>query len=113
MVPLGVDLGVAHGHRLLLLSLERWEGWADLRFARVDTGTGQRLSRRVPPAEQWRVRADGVALEIADAVGRGDRWFSNGEVRLVPAPAPGSDLVVEVLLAPGAPALSGVVTLPG
>lgn len=113
VVPLGVDLGVAHGHRLLLLSLERWEGWADLRFARVDTGTGQRLSRRVPPAEQWRVRADGVALEIADAVGRGDRWFSNGEVRLVPAPAPGSDLVVEVLLAPGAPALSGVVTLPG
>lgn len=113
VLPLGVDLGVAHGHRLLLLSLERWDGWADLRFARVDTGAGQRLARRVPPAEQWRVRADGVALEVTDAVGRGDRWFSNGEVRLVPAPAPGSRLEIEVLLAPGAPTLSGAVTLPG
>jgi hypothetical protein len=113
VLPLGLDLGVAHGHRLLLLSLERWDGWADLRFARVDTGEGQRLARRVPPAEQWRVHADGVELEVVDAVGRGDRWFSNGEVRLVPAPAPGSSLEVEVTLAAGAPALSGVVTLTG
>src|SRR6056297_434735 len=113
VVPLSLDLGLANGHRMWLLSLERWEGWADLRFARVDTGTGQRLSRRVPPAEQWRVQADGVALEVVDAVGRGDRWFSNGEVRVAPAPAPGSDLAVEVLLAPGGPALTGVVTLPG
>lgn len=113
MVPLGVDLGVAQGHRLLLLSLERWDGWADLRFARMDTGDGQRLARRVPPAEQWRVHADGVVVEVVDAVGRGDRWFSNGEVRLVPAPAPGSSLQVEIVLAPGAPALTGVVALPG
>ncbi len=112
VLPLGVDLGVAQGHRLLLLSLERWDGWADLRFARFDTGSGQRLARRVPPAEQWRVHADGVAIEVVDAVGRGDRWFSNGEVRLVPAPVPGSNLEVEVVLAPGAPALSGVVALP-
>ncbi|MFO7778606.1 MAG: hypothetical protein R6V28_09655 [Nitriliruptoraceae bacterium] len=113
VVPLEVDLGVANGHRLLLLSLERWDGWADLRFARVDTGDGQRLARRVPPAEQWRVQADGVAIEVVDAVGRGDRWFSNGEARLLPAPAPGSRLHVEVVLAPGAPVLSGEVVLPG
>ncbi len=112
-MPLEVDLGVANGHRLLLLSLERWDGWADLRFARVDTGDGQRLARRVPPAEQWRVQADGVAIEVVDAVGRGDRWFSNGEARLLPAPAPGSRLHVEVVLAPGAPVLSGEVVLPG
>lgn len=112
VVPLGVDLGVTDGHRLLLLSLERWEGWADLRFARFDTGNGRRLTRRVPPAEQWRVHVDGVAVEVLDAVGRGDRWFSNGEVRLVPAPAPGSELTVEVQLVAGAPALSAVVPLP-
>ena len=111
VVPLGLDLGVAAGHRLLLLSLERWDGWADLRFARIDTGAGQRLSRRVPPAEQWHVRVDGTPLEVFDAVGRGDRWFSNGEVRLVPAPPPGCTLEVEVVLAAGTRPLAGVAQL--
>lgn len=112
VLPLDVDLGVAAGHRLFLLSLERWDGWADLRFARVDTGTGQRLSRRVPPAAQWRVRVDGRPVEVFDAVGRGDRWFSNGEVRLVPAPPPGGTLEVEVVLTAGTPPLSGAIELP-
>jgi hypothetical protein len=113
VVPLDVDLGIAAGHRLLLLSLERWEGWADLRFARVDTGTGQRLARRVPPADHWRVRVDGSPIEVVDAVGRGDRTFSNGEVRLVPSPPAGCTLTVEVLLTAGVPPLTGTVVLPG
>lgn len=113
VVPLDVDLGIAAGHRLLLLSLERWDGWADLRFARIDTGTGQRLSRRVPPAEQWRVQVDGTPIEVFDAVGRGDRFFSNGEVRLVPSPPPGSTLTVAVLLTAGAPPLTATTVLPG
>lgn len=113
VLPLDVDLGIAAGHRLLLLSLERWDGWADLRFARIDTGTGQRLSRRVPPAAQWRVRVDGTPIEVFDAVGRGDRFFSNGEVRLVPSPPAGSSLTVEVLLTPGTSPLTATVALPG
>ncbi len=101
VVPLGIDLGVAAGHRLVLLSLERWDGWADLRFARIDVGAEGRLARRVPPAEAWAVLADDRELEIFDAVGRGDRSFSNGEVRLVPAPPEGARLRVAVQVAPG------------
>ena len=112
VVPLGVELGTAAGHRLVLLSLERWEGWADLRFARIDTGGGQRLSRRVPPAEQWRVHLDGRRAEIFDAVGRGDRWFSNGEVRVVPCPPAGSRLDVEVVLTAGSAPLHAQLELP-
>jgi len=109
--PLGIDLGSSDGQRVLLLSLERWDGWADLRFARVDVGSTRRLTRRVPPAEAWSATADGIPLEVFDAVGRGDRLFSNGEVRLVPAPAPGSTLRIQVTVVPDSPPLTGEVTL--
>jgi hypothetical protein len=111
VVPLGVTLGSAAGHRLVLLSLERWPDWADLRFARLEDG-GPPLARRVPAASAWRVEADGRALEVVEVVGRGDRAFSNGEARLVPAPHDASELSVTVELAPGA-VVSGCVRIPG
>ncbi|MFP4311461.1 MAG: hypothetical protein ACLFS9_05690 [Nitriliruptoraceae bacterium] len=110
--PLDTDVGEAAGHRVRLLSLERFEGWADLRFIRFDAGHGQRLPRRVPPPEAWSVTCDRAEVRVHDAVGRGDRWFSNGEVRLVPAPPAGSRLTVEVVLADGAPTLRTELTLP-
>lgn len=112
VVPLEADLGTVAGQRLLLLSLEVWDGWADLRFARIDVGATARLTRRVPPASAWSVTADGRPLEVFDAVGRGDRRFSNGEVRLVPAPTRGGTLEVSVLLVPGCEALRAEVALP-
>lgn len=112
VVPLDVDLGAVAGQRLVLLSLEVWDGWADLRFARIDVGATARLARRVPPAEAWSVAANGRALEVVDAVGRGDRRFSNGEVRLVPPPDAGVTLEIAVRVVPGAEPLHGRVTLP-
>jgi hypothetical protein len=112
VVPLGVDLGAVAGHRLVLLSLEVWDGWADLRFARIDVGATGRLARRVPPAEAWSVSADERPLEVFDAVGRGDRRFSNGEVRLVPPPPAGATLTVAVRVVPGTEPLRGRVPLP-
>jgi hypothetical protein len=112
VVALDLDLGVCAGHRLLLRSLEVWVGWADLRFARIDEHATRPLPRRVPPVAAWRVIADGRELEVLDAVGRGDREFSNGEVRLRPAPPSGARLEVAVELLPGEPALEGAVTLP-
>jgi hypothetical protein len=112
VVPLDADLGVSEGHRLLLRSLEVWDGWADLRFARIDEGAPRPLPRRVPPAAAWRVSADGRPLEVLDAVGRGDREFSSGEVRLRPAPEVGARLEVEVELVPGRDALRASVRLP-
>ena len=92
-MPLGVELGAAAGHRLVLLSLELWPDWADLRFARLEAG-GPPLARRVPAAPAWRVEADGRPLEVVEVVGRGDRAFSNGEARLVPAPHGAAELAV-------------------
>ena len=113
VIPIGLELGTVLGHRLTLLSLERWGGWADLRFARVDVAGQQRLARRVPPKEAWRVSVDGTPVEVFDAVGRGDRWFSNGEVRIVAAPAAGATLDIEVELAADTEPLRGSVTLQG
>jgi hypothetical protein len=110
VVPLAVELGDIDGHRFSLLSLEVWPGFADLRFARVSDGTGRPLPRRVPPPGAWTVTIDGQPAQVWDSVGRGDRDFSNGEVRLQPAPAPGATVVVTVDLVPGTPPLTGEVT---
>lgn len=111
VVPLGIDLGVAAGHRIVLLSLEVWSGWCDLRFARIDVGADRPLPRRVPPASSWLVVADGAAVEVLDAVGRGDRAFSNGEVRLRPLPAGTGTLQVAVQAVPDTEPLSTTIDL--
>lgn len=111
IVPLAADLGAAGGHRVHLLSLEVWPGFADLRFARVDTGGAAPLSRRVPPAAAWRVHVDGTPVEVWEVVGRGDRRFSNGEVRLRPAPPAGATLQVAVRLTPDGDVLHAEVTV--
>jgi hypothetical protein len=96
------DIGVAAGHRLVLLSIEDWGPWADLRFGRIATPGAQPLARRIPLSSDWSVSIDGQPAEVLDVAGRGDRSFSNGEVRIRPAPQPGSRLQLRAQLAPGA-----------
>jgi hypothetical protein len=100
--PLLFEVGEAAGHRLLLLSIEDWGPWADLRFGRLATPGAPPLARRIPLATDWQVWIDGEPAEIVDVAGRGDRSFSNGEVRIRPAPAPGSRLRLRAALATGA-----------
>jgi hypothetical protein len=88
--PLIVELGEVVGHRLLLLSIEDWGMWADLRFARIATPGASPLARRIPLAADWQVWLDGEPAEVVDVAGRGERVFSNGELRIRPAPRPGS-----------------------
>jgi hypothetical protein len=110
--PLMVEAGEAAGHRLLLLSIEDWGAWADLRFARIATPGAQPLARRIPLANDWILEVDGTTLEVIDVAGRGDRGFSNGEVRLRPSPAPGARLHLRTHLAPGA-TIDTVLVVPG
>lgn len=84
VVPVDADAGSVAGHRLWIRSIEDWGGWMDVRFARVDEQGIQPLPRRLPPPEAWRAWLDGGELTVADAVGRGDRRFSDGELRLRP-----------------------------
>lgn len=121
VLPIGGDLGVALGHRLVVLSLERWSKWADLRFARIDVEQRHRLTRRVPADDAWTVtwratkQSPAVSVEVREVVGRGDRAFSNGEVRLAIPPASDGlsrgELTVSVVLAPGASALEMTIDL--
>jgi len=113
VMPLLADLGTVAGHRLVLLSLEVYDQWADLRFARIDEEGALALPRRIPPADAWTVAADGVPLVIRDAVGRGDRGFSNGEVRLEPPPPGTRHLDVSVVLLAGHAPLAATLTLGG
>lgn len=97
---------------MVLLSLEVYPEWADLRFARMETPGAPPLARRVPRPDDWSIRIDDVQARVVDAVGRGDRTFSNGEVRLQPPPSPGGRVDVTVSLAPGQPALTATFVLP-
>lgn len=110
--PLLVDLGRTDGHRLVLLSLEVYDTVADLRFARIDVEATEPLARRVPAAEAWAVSVDGQRATVVDAVGRGDRSFSNGEVRFSPPPPVGARLQVRVRLVPDGPPLHATLDLP-
>ncbi len=110
--PLLEEVGEAAGHRLLLLSVEDWGPWADLRFGRLATSGAAPLARRIPLATDWEVWIDGQAAEVVDVAGRGDRSFSNGEVRIRPAPPAGARLRLRALLAPGA-AVETELTVPG
>jgi hypothetical protein len=87
---------------LVLLSIEDWGAWADLRFGRIATPGARPLARRIPLATDWSVSIDGRPAEVLDVAGRGDRSFSNGEVRIRPAPQPGAVLSLRAQLAPGA-----------
>lgn len=113
VVPLLVDAGTIGGHRLVLLSLEVWDDWMDLRFARIDVGAQRPLPRRVPPAEAWSVLgATGRLYTVEESVGRGDRNFSNGEVRLRPAvPDDGDTLHITASLLDGVPPVSATVEI--
>lgn len=118
MDPVRVDalvheLGTTDGHRLVLLSVEVYDEVADLRFARIDVDGATPLARRVPAADAWAIAIDGRRATVVDAVGRGDRAFSNGEVRFRPPPPPGATLQVRTSLTPGGPPLHATVDLPG
>lgn len=106
VVPLDVELGLVAGHRFWLRSVEDWGGWMDVRIARVDEAGLRPLPRRLPPPTAWRAWVDGLPVTVADAVGRGDRRFSDGEVRLRPGlPAPGGGLRLRADVLPGEPPL--------
>lgn len=110
VTPLLADLGTADGQRIVLLSFEHYEDWTDLRFARIDVGADRPIARRVPAAGAWTVTATGDLHEVVDAVGRGDRAFSNGEVRIQPPLAPGTEVHITVQVTPESAPLGASVT---
>jgi hypothetical protein len=114
VVALDHDAGTVAGHRLWIRSVEDWGAWMDVRVARVDEDGTRPLPRRLPPPDAWTAWLDGAPLEVADMVGRGDRRFSDGELRLRPGlPADGGGtLLVRVVVHPDEAPLTIELTLP-
>jgi len=110
VTPLLADLGVVAGQRVVLLSFEHYEDWSDLRFARIDEGADRPIARRVPAADAWTLTTDLGIFEVVDTVGRGDRSFSNGEVRIQPALVAGTSVRVTVHVTPDSAPLGANVT---
>lgn len=110
VTPLLADLGLNDGQRIVLLSFEHYTDWSDLRFARIDEGADRPIARRVPAAGAWTVTVPGNLHEVVDAVGRGDRAFSNGEVRIQPALTPGTEVHVTVRVTPDSAPIGASVT---
>lgn len=114
VVPLDVDAGAVAGHRLWVRSVEDWGGWMDVRVARVDESGRTPLPRRLPPPDAWAAWLDDEPLAVADMVGRGDRRFSDGELRLRPGlPTGPATLVLRVVVHPTEAPLTVELALPG
>lgn len=113
VVPLVAEIATVAGHRIMALSVEVWDSWCVLRFARIDVGAERPLPRRVPPADAWSVSDDtGVDYHVVDAVGRGDRALSVGDVHLEPALSPDArTLTISVTALAGEPATTTTLDL--
>lgn len=110
VIPLVYRAGQVAGQRLIFISLEIWDEWFDLRFTRIAAAGAAAVPRRVPPAEAWSAADDaGTTYQVVDAVGRGDRELSIGEVRFSPTlSAAATQLGIRVGVTPEEPPLTVV-----
>jgi Clp amino terminal domain, pathogenicity island component len=86
VVPLAREVFRGYGYRVVLISLEVWSGWLDLRYALLpaDTPPGS------TPAElalHWRVGDDaGTAYELCGLASSGARLLRVHQLSFMPAP---------------------------
>jgi Clp amino terminal domain, pathogenicity island component len=82
VVPLATEAASGEGWRLVLLSLEIWSAWVDLRYAVLGSAAGQ-----LPPPLRWRLADDaGGAYTDAGSSSGGDQLLQVHQVRFQPAP---------------------------
>jgi hypothetical protein len=86
IVPIGQEVEIAKGHRLVLLSLEIWSDWTDLRVGLVG-------AEQLPPSlgsgrhDAWTLADDlGTSYECLGARVEGDDRFQVHQVTFVPSP---------------------------
>jgi hypothetical protein len=83
VVPLSREAARGEGWRLVLLSLEIWSSWVDLRCAVLPAGERP----PPPPALRWRLDDDaGTGYQAVGSVSSGGRRLLVNQVRFQPAP---------------------------
>jgi Clp amino terminal domain, pathogenicity island component len=85
VVPLAREVARGSGWRLVLLGLEIWSLWVDLRYAVLPEAAGP-----LPPhALRWRLADDlDTAYQAAGSASGGDRLLQVHQLRYQPAPPP-------------------------
>jgi hypothetical protein len=99
IVPIGQEAEFAKGHRLVLLSLEIWSDWTDLRVALVG-------AERLPPSlgsaryDAWTLADNlGTSYECLGTRVEGDDRFQVHQTTFVPSPPPEASALTLTLLA--------------
>jgi phage shock protein PspC (stress-responsive transcriptional regulator) len=87
VVPLAREVFQGQGLRIVLVSLEIWSGWLDLRYA-VLSGDEPPGSSTPDITLDWRVADDaGTTYELCGLAGSGARLLRMHQVSFMPAPA--------------------------
>ena len=89
VVPIAREVQLAAGRRLVLLSLEVWSGWLDLRLAVLRPDPAEGRPQRVAGYGDWALSDDlGTAYQRVGASSAGDGLFQFHQVSFVPSPPP-------------------------
>jgi hypothetical protein len=100
VVPLAREVELADAVRLVLLSLEIWSGWVDLRLATIGSGEGQ-VARPVASYGDWRLADDcGTDYRTVGASSSGDEKMQVSQVSF--SPSPPAEATTLTLTLPGA-----------
>jgi Clp amino terminal domain, pathogenicity island component len=100
VVPIGRQVELGEGLRLVLLSLEIWSGWLDLRLAAVCSAAGESASRLLASSTGWTLSDDlDTAYQPVGNSSSGDDSMSLGQVSFQPSPP--SEVKTLTLTLPG------------
>jgi hypothetical protein len=87
VVPIGRQVEIGEGLRLVLLSLEIWSGWLDLRLAAVCSAPGRSASQLLASYTDWQLSDDlDTDYRQIGASSSGDDQMQVGQVSFQPSP---------------------------
>jgi Clp amino terminal domain, pathogenicity island component len=89
VVPIGRQVEIGEGLRLVLLSLEIWSGWLDLRLATVCSAPGRSASQLLASYSDWQLSDDlDTDYRQVGTSSSGDDQLHLGQVSFQPSPPP-------------------------
>ena len=87
VVPIGRQVEIEEGLRLVLLSLEIWSGWLDLRLATVCSAPGRSAGQLLASYTDWQLSDDlDTDYRQVGASNSGDDQMQLGQVSFQPSP---------------------------
>jgi hypothetical protein len=87
VVPIAREVELPEGRRLVLLSLEIWSDWVDLRFSIASSEGERRAMLKTPGSDAWTLADDlGTEYQCLGTLVSGDGLFQVHETTFAPSP---------------------------